>query len=54
MKREWKVMARARLVFSVTVDDRSDNRRNKHKVTQIASGHKDIVYPVAVLCKRGA
>jgi hypothetical protein len=53
MKREWKVTARARLVFSVTVDDRSNNRHNKHKVNQVASGHKDIVYPVPVLCKKG-
>jgi len=53
MKREWNVTARARLVLSITVDDRSNNRRNKHKITQVASGSKDIVYPVSVKCKKG-
>jgi hypothetical protein len=56
MKREWKVTARARLVFSVSVDDRANNRRNKHKISTvggIASGSKEIVYPVQILCKKG-
>ncbi len=53
MKREWDVTARARLVFSVAVDDRSNNRKNKHKITQVAHGDKAVVYPVAVKCRKG-
>ncbi len=53
LKREWDVTARAKFVFSVAVDDQSDNRKNKHKITRVDHGSRSVVYPVSVKCRKG-
>jgi hypothetical protein len=53
LKREWKLTAQASLVFSAAADTKSNIKKRDHKINRVDFRSKGILYPVAVVCKKG-
>ncbi len=52
LQQEWKLQAHAYFGFSAAADDKWNNKNGNHKITQVAVGEKEFVYPVQVTCAK--
>jgi len=53
LKKEWKVTAKAKILFVVAADSKAHNRKDKHDRKSISSGSRLIAYSVPVVCRAG-
>lgn len=53
LKKEWTVSSSAVIYLVAAADSKSNNKKNKHKIGDIAVGEGGVVYPVQVVCRKG-
>lgn len=53
LKSEWKLTAHAAIYFIAAADSKARNKKRDHSFTSVDVGHKGVLYPVPVVCKKG-
>lgn len=52
LRSEWRVRARAEFTFVAAADTKARNKKRDHTFSSVERGHKSVVYPVNVVCKK--